>query len=256
MNWTGGRLQQSQRSGATITAKQRNHFARARATLGKPPLPPHFDLAHAQQDYEASRRRGLVDVKSLNKVHGPADAVPTNKRISSTRTRTILESSPRLVVRKRKADKALDLDTEEGLFAKRMEILDKLKRKTWLSNPTPKPLTISFPSSEEVRMIGRRRKLTDGEKKRHEERMKAQRQNVSSQNVSKKRMGQTHHDQNGVRTEITSPIIQTTKQVPTVRPEDASPASIQSRLQRPSPPSSRSDPMLLDGNISSFLRIP
>lgn len=72
------------------------------------------------------------------------------------------------------------LFTTEGLFVKRMEILDKLNKREWLNNPTPKPLKISFPSSNEVRMIGRRRKLTEEEKIRHEERMEARKQSVGS----------------------------------------------------------------------------
>jgi len=121
MNWTGGRLQQSRRAGTTITAQQRNYFARARAELlngRKAPSPPRLDLAHAQADYEASRRRGTHHSRARRgetlrwgSDDSPDVASITNPRSSITTYKTTQESSQSGRIRKRKAHEKLDLYT-------------------------------------------------------------------------------------------------------------------------------------------------
>lgn len=122
MNWTGGSLQQSRRAGTTITAQQRNYFARARVELlngRKAPSPPRLDLAHAQADYEASKRRGTLQsrarwVESLQWGSDDTPYVPsiTNPRSSITTSETAQEPAPSGRIRKRKAHEKLDLYTE------------------------------------------------------------------------------------------------------------------------------------------------
>ena len=130
-----------------------------------------------------------------------------------------------------------------------MEILDKLNKKEWLSDPTPKPLTISFPSSEEVRMIGRRRKLTDEEKRRHQESLATRKKIAKSQKTSTERMGKTRYNQVGLRAGINKP---TPKKMPTLLAEGVPSASYQNQLQSSF---STSHPVLLDGEMSSAQRI-
>ena len=122
MNWTGGSLQQSRRAGTTITAQQRNYFARARVELlngRKAPSPPRLELAHAQADYEASKPRGTHQSKARRgeSLQWGSDDTPdvpsiTNPRSSITTYETAQEPAQSGRIRKRKALEQLDLYTE------------------------------------------------------------------------------------------------------------------------------------------------
>ncbi len=58
MNWTGGRLYRSRNAKSSISAKQKNHFAKARAKLqnaqSSTPQSQSFDLGHWRPDYETT----------------------------------------------------------------------------------------------------------------------------------------------------------------------------------------------------------
>ena len=58
MNWTGGRLYRSRNANSSISAKQKNHFAKARAKLqsaqSSTPRGQSFDLGHWRPDYETT----------------------------------------------------------------------------------------------------------------------------------------------------------------------------------------------------------
>ena len=58
MNWTGGRLCRSRNANSSVSAKQKNHFAKVRANLqsthSSPKRPP-FDFGHWRPEYETTR---------------------------------------------------------------------------------------------------------------------------------------------------------------------------------------------------------
>ena len=105
MNWTGGRLRQSRRSGTAITAKQRAYFARARARLlngDRSASPPQFSLLKGS-DVEgpwAINRSGEA-VRSTRrpnlqrKLHEFADLVPTVKHLASITPRSKAQNTER-----------------------------------------------------------------------------------------------------------------------------------------------------------------
>ncbi|KAK0515858.1 hypothetical protein JMJ35_001892 [Cladonia borealis] len=70
MNWTGGRLCRSRNANSSISAKQKNHFAKARAKLqsaqSSTPKRQPFDLGHWRPDYETTH----VSPSSSSQQHG------------------------------------------------------------------------------------------------------------------------------------------------------------------------------------------
>ena len=70
MNWTGGRLCRSRNANSSISAKQKNHFAKARAKLqsaqSSTPKRQSFDLGHWRPDYETTH----LSPSSSSQQHG------------------------------------------------------------------------------------------------------------------------------------------------------------------------------------------
>ena len=70
MNWTGGRLCRSRNANSSISAKQKNHFAKARAKLqsahSSTPKRQSFDLGHWRPDYETPN----LSRSSISQQHG------------------------------------------------------------------------------------------------------------------------------------------------------------------------------------------
>lgn len=58
MNWTGGKLCRSRNANSSVSAKQKNHFAKVRANLqsthSSSPKRPPFDIGHWRPDYETT----------------------------------------------------------------------------------------------------------------------------------------------------------------------------------------------------------
>ena len=93
MNWTGGRLQQSRRSGTAITAKQRAYFARARARLlngDNSASPPQFSLLNGSRvevpwiiGSKSESVRPSRRPSTQRKLHEFANLAPTVKHLAS-----------------------------------------------------------------------------------------------------------------------------------------------------------------------------
>ncbi|MCJ1381829.1 hypothetical protein MMC17_004940 [Xylographa soralifera] len=194
MNWTGGRLQQSRRSGAAVNAKQRAHFARARARLQNgsvPPSPPRFAIL---EEYQPGYRTSLAEPnchiasalargpqRKLGEYPNIAPSVrilaPMGSRhYSIRRSPRSRRQSHRPVSNNLEAKRAMKhgdclpiatADDEAWLQAKRLELLE---RPNWLTAPAAKPLKITFTSFEERQMIGRRRKLDENPAQHHAKR--------------------------------------------------------------------------------------
>ncbi|MCJ1286408.1 hypothetical protein MMC26_005753 [Xylographa opegraphella] len=196
MNWTGGRLQQSRRSGSAANAKQRAHFARARAksqTGHVAPSPPRFAiLEEYQPGYKTSLPEPNCNIppirarKSQRKLDEDSSNAPVVQRLATVGSRhsstgesvTLGRRSHKPVSNSREAKTVWKhsgglpfaaVDDEEWLRVKRLELLG---RPSWLAAPTVKPLQITFTSFEESRMIGRRRKLDENINDRHPKRRK------------------------------------------------------------------------------------
>ncbi|MCJ1398104.1 hypothetical protein MMC11_001301 [Xylographa trunciseda] len=186
MNWTGGRLQQSRRSGSAANAKQRAHFAKARARLQSGyivPPPPHFAiLEEYQPGYRSSPGKSHGNITSSparilqTKLDEYPNVAPTVRRLASMNSHhDSVRRSPdpgrqshRPLSRNSSVKTEIEYD-EAWLQAKRLELL---RRPNWLAVPIAKPLKITFASFEERQMIGRRRKLDENTSKQNAKRIR------------------------------------------------------------------------------------
>ena len=147
MNWTGGRLQQSKRSGGPLNAKQKAYFAKARSRL---------------QDNSRTTTLSLSIFGDIELKRDPRarSRSPVTSQRPRKRQHTLEENDNACPpVAKRQLRGTVDIESRRK---------DLLQRSDWLGLAPTRPFTMAFPTGRGQERVGRRRRLNTDDLARQE----------------------------------------------------------------------------------------
>ncbi|KAJ9226703.1 hypothetical protein DTO027B5_1961 [Paecilomyces variotii] len=165
MNWTGGRLQRhSHNKPGSRSRRQKQHFAKARLKVQKE--------SHQQDNTPFSSLPAWNQLPATGKgdqehSHVPCSRESDSRYISQRRANSSEEPGRSGDSQTRKGTDG-NITTEHPASSSRLDILKQklLQKNDWVTVSVTRPLKMSYVSAEEREKVGRRRKITDDDRKR------------------------------------------------------------------------------------------
>ena len=198
MNWTGGRLQRSKHAGTALSAKQKAHFAKARMHLQRSHerrSPVRFSITEdvgyvgddatlgwgvdPKKDWEP-RETSIEAGSYVVSAKAPTDVSPSIN-LSSPQSVAFLKScggptkrspstSSQPWVRPKNKRRTVSNSKPVGVEDLRAKRLELLQRNDWFESSVTRPLKMDFLPTKNIPKIGRRRKLTQTDYDRRNQR--------------------------------------------------------------------------------------